>query len=92
MTSPLFGIRKVFLRVWQIVSDSTTDYDLVDRMESEWNGVLDGISNVDFQVYSVGFTELLETKLNLLAKSKEALDRTIQLYEQFVADIPADLQ
>lgn len=61
-------------------------------MEGEWNGVLDGISNIDFQVYSVGFTELLETKLNLLDKSKQALDQTVSLYQQFVADIPEDLQ
>jgi hypothetical protein len=84
VASPLFNIRKTFLKAWQIIAESgQVDEDTIDRMETEWNAVLDGLSSIDFQVYSVGFTELQETKLNLLASCKAALDNTIQIYRSF---------
>lgn len=84
VTSPLFGIRKTFLRAWSIVAESgVVEEEVIDRMETDWNDVLDGISSVDYQVYSVGYTELLETKLNLLRSGKMALDKTIIAYKNF---------
>jgi hypothetical protein len=93
VASPLFNIRKTFLKAWQIIAESgEVDEGIIDRMESEWNAVLDGLSSIDFQVYSVGFTELQETKLNLLASCKAALDSTILTYKSFsTSDWNADL-
>lgn len=48
VTSPLFNIRKTFLRAWKTVAESgEVDEELIDYLETEWNLVLDGISSVD---------------------------------------------
>jgi enoyl-[acyl-carrier-protein] reductase (NADH) len=94
VASPLFNIRKVFVRAWQIVVENAgdnVDETLIDRMESEFSAVLDQISSIDFQIYSVGFTEMRETKENLIASSKVALDEMINQYRLFVADFPEEL-
>lgn len=44
-----------------------------------------------FQIYSVSFTELLESKMSLVTKSKDALDETVVHYKKFVGGIPASL-
>lgn len=85
--SPLFNIRKSFLKAWQIVADSSNDFDLIERMETEWNDVLNGISSVDFQLYSVSFTELVENKQSLAKNGKKALDDTIAVYGDFLKDL-----
>lgn len=85
--SPLLNIGKSFLKAWKIVADSSDDFDLIDRMESEWNDVLNGISSVDFQLYSVSFTELDENKRSLLVNGKKALDGTIAAYGDFLNDL-----
>jgi hypothetical protein len=51
VASPLFNIRKTFLRAWKMITESgEVDEEHVDRLETAWNLVLDGISSVDFQV------------------------------------------
>lgn len=87
VTSPLFNIRKSFLKSWQIIAESSQDYDLIDRLESEWNDVLNGISSIDFQLYAVSFTELTESKESLLLQGKKALDDTIAIYANVLTDI-----
>lgn len=48
VTSPLFNIRKTFLRAWKMIAESgQVDEDVIDALETEWNLVLDGISSVD---------------------------------------------
>ncbi|CAN8064915.1 unnamed protein product [Agarophyton chilense] len=85
--SPLFNIRKSFLKSWQIVADTSSDDDLIERLESEWNDVLDGISSVDFQLYSVSFTELTESKLSLIKQGRQALVDTIDTYGKLLKDL-----
>lgn len=92
VSSPMFNIRKTFLRAWQMIAESgKADEELIDRLETAWNLVLDGVSSIDFQVYSVGFTELNETKVSLLEKSKDSLDETVDVYEMFLNEIPQSL-
>lgn len=85
--SPLFNIRKTFLKAWQIISETSSDYDLIDRLESEWNDVVSGISSIDFQLYSVSFTELTESKQSLVVQGKKALDDTIKIYSNLLKDL-----
>jgi hypothetical protein len=92
VSSPLFNIRKTFLRAWQIIAESgECDEEQIDRLETAWNLVLDGISSVDFQSYSIGFTELMETKLSLVEKSKASLDNTVEAYKTFLDGVPKSL-
>lgn len=85
--SPLFNIRKSFLKSWQIISETSEDYDLIDRLETEWNDVINGISSIDFQLYSVSFTELTESKDSLITQGKKALDDTIEIYANLLKDL-----
>lgn len=87
LTSPLFNIRKSFLRAWQITADTYDDYSVVDEMETEWNNVLDGISAIDYQMYSVSFTELEESKMDLISKGRDALRKTLVDYEGFLSHL-----
>lgn len=90
--SPLFNIRKTFLRAWKMIAESgEVDEEAIDRLETAWNLVLDGLSSIDFQTYSVGFTELQETKLSLLEKAKGSLDDTVNVYKTFIDEIPPSL-
>lgn len=89
--SPLFSIRKVFLKAWQLVAQESSDQELIERLESEWNDVLDKISSVDFQLYSVGFTELLETKDSLVTQGRAALDSLISVYTDMINDFNASM-
>lgn len=90
--SPLFNIRKTFLRAWKMIAESgEVDEETIERLESAWNLVLDGLSSVDFQSYSVGYTELQETKLSLLEKAKYALDDTVKSYKEFLDGVPQSL-
>lgn len=92
VASPMFNIRKTFLRAWQMIAESgEVDEEHIDRLETAWNLVLDGVSSIDFQVYSVGFTELNETKVSLLEKSKGALDDAVDVYKMFLDEIPQSL-
>lgn len=85
VTSPLFNIRKTFYKAWQIASTSPDlDDATIEDMDSEWNLVLDGISGVDFQLYSVSFTELEESKDKLNAQGRVALKDTISHYKAFL--------
>lgn len=85
--SPLFNIRKSFLKAWQIIAESSSDDDLIERLESEWNDVISGIASVDFQLYSVSFTELTESKENLVIQGKKALQEVIHNYDDLLKDI-----
>eukprot|EP00178_Gracilaria_changii_P010462 TRINITY_DN304_c0_g1_i1.p1 TRINITY_DN304_c0_g1~~TRINITY_DN304_c0_g1_i1.p1 ORF type:complete len:212 (+),score=29.73 TRINITY_DN304_c0_g1_i1:308-943(+) len=85
--SPLFNVRKAFLKSWQIVAETSSDNDLIERLESEWNDVLDGISAVDFQLYSVSFTELTESKLSLIKQGRKTLTDTIETYDNLLKDL-----
>lgn len=83
--SPLFNIRKAFLKAWQLASElPTVEQEQVETMESEWNLVLDGISSIDFQAYSVSFTELLATKDSLFEQAHSSLKDTIAHYRVFL--------
>lgn len=85
--SPLFNIRKPLLKSWQIVADTSTDDELIERLETEWNDVINGISSIDFQLYSVSFTELTESKQTLVKQGREALRDTIAVYENLLKDL-----
>lgn len=85
--SPLFNIRKPFLKSWQIIAEKSSDFDLIERLEGEWNDVINGISSVDFQLYSASFTELQETKESLVTQGKKALDDTIATYADLLKDL-----
>lgn len=87
LKSPLFNIRKPFLKSWQIISETSSDFDLIDRLEGEWNDVVSGISSMDFQLYSVSFTELEESKESLLKNGKRALDDTLAIYADLLKDL-----
>lgn len=89
VTSPLVNIRKSFLGAWQTVAESgKVDEPLIDELEELWNDVLNSISSIDFQLYSVSFTELESTKENLLATGKAELDRTVATYKKFLDKLP----
>ncbi|PXF44421.1 hypothetical protein BWQ96_05864 [Gracilariopsis chorda] len=85
--SPLFNIRKPLLKSWQIVADTSTDDELIERLETEWNDVINGISSIDFQLYSASFTELTESKMSLVKQGREALKDTIAVYENLLKDL-----
>lgn len=85
--SPLFNIRKSFLKAWQIIAESGADEELIERLESEWNDVLNGIASMDFQLYSVSFTELQESKESLLFQSKHALEDMLATYGGLLKDL-----
>jgi len=86
--SPLFGVRKAFEGAWRALADipSTPD-DTLEEVNETYNKVLDGISAIDFQLYSVNFTELRPTKEKLIDQGKAALDSTIDLYRGLVATL-----
>lgn len=86
VTSPLFNIKKSFLKAWQIVAQTSTEDELIERLESEWNDVINGIASVDFQLYSVSFTELTESKISLITQGKKALEDTIAIYSDTLKD------
>lgn len=86
--SPLFNIRKTFLKSWQIAADSPKiDDETLEEMDSDWNLVLDGIASVDSQMYSVSFTELESTKDSLIFNAKVALGDTIGCYDRFLKNL-----
>lgn len=88
VVSPLFNIRKTFFKAWQIASSSNVlDDEAIERMDTDWNAVLDGISSIDFQLYSVSFTELQESKEHLIQQGKVALGETISHYASFLSDL-----
>lgn len=84
--SPLFNIRKTLFKAWQVIANSSPDDELVERLESEWNDVVNGISSVDFQLYSVSFTELRESKDSLITQGRAALDDLIKVYSAMLVD------
>lgn len=84
--SPLFGLRKVLFKAWQTVADSSQDDALIDRLDTEQNDVINAISSVDFQLYSVSFTDLRESKESLLTQGRAALDDLISIYSQMLDD------
>lgn len=86
LKSPLFNIRKVLFKAWQIIAEASQDDALIERLESEWNDVVTGISSVDFQLYSVSFTELTESKESLLKQGRAALDDLISIYSSMLDD------
>ncbi len=78
VTSPLFNIRKSFLNAWKIAANSPQlEQETVEEMDTDWNLVLDGISSIDYQCYSVTFTELPTTKDSLYEQAKVGLHDTI---------------
>lgn len=89
--SPLFNIRKPFFKSWQIIAETSPDNELIERLESEWNDVVTGISSVDFQLYSVSFTELTESKDKLLTLARGALKDTIAIYQNLLRDLKSAL-
>lgn len=82
--SPLFNIRKTFLKAWQIIAETSEDDAFIEELESEWNDVINGISSVDFQLYSVSFTELRESKESLLTQGRAALVELIAVYAKML--------
>lgn len=84
LKSPLFNIRKVLFKAWQIIADTSPDDALVEELETEWNDVVNGISSVDFQLYSVSFTELQESKNSLITQGRAALDDLITTYSKML--------
>lgn len=84
--SPLFNIRKIFFKAWQIIAESSSDDALIERLETEWNDVVNGIASVDFQLYSVSFTELTESKDSLIVQGRAALNDTIDIYTKTLED------
>ncbi|KAA8499464.1 hypothetical protein FVE85_7049 [Porphyridium purpureum] len=85
-SSPLFNIKKAFMAVWKSLSerDDVSDADL-EELNEKYNLVLDGISGVDFQLYSVNFSELRPTKEKLIEDGKKALDKTVGIYKEVLA-------
>ena len=89
MKSPLVNIRKSFLGAWKVISDdSSVSDERVGELEELWNDILNSISSIDFQLYSVNFTELNETKENLVKTGKKELDKTVDLYKKFLEKLP----
>eukprot|EP00183_Erythrolobus_madagascarensis_P005909 CAMPEP_0185845816 /NCGR_PEP_ID=MMETSP1354-20130828/1681_1 /TAXON_ID=708628 /ORGANISM="Erythrolobus madagascarensis, Strain CCMP3276" /LENGTH=276 /DNA_ID=CAMNT_0028545869 /DNA_START=1 /DNA_END=831 /DNA_ORIENTATION=+ len=88
--SPLFKIRKAFEGAWRALSElpSVSD-ETLEEVNELYNKVLDGISAVDFQLYSVNYTELTPTKLNLVKQGKAALDNTVELYRSLASILHA---
>lgn len=84
--SPLFNIRKILLKAWQIVAETSENQPFIEDLEGEWNEVVNGISSVDFQLYSVSFTELRESKESLLVQGLGALDNLITVYSKMLDD------
>lgn len=84
--SPLFNIRKPLFKAWQLVAETSQDDAFIEDLETEWNDVVSGISSVDFQLYSVSFTELKENKDTLLRQGRAALDDLISIYSKMLED------
>mmetsp|Transcript_13227 Transcript_13227/g.23760 ORF Transcript_13227/g.23760 Transcript_13227/m.23760 type:complete len:216 (-) Transcript_13227:612-1259(-) len=83
--SPLFKIRKSFEGAWKIIAESPdASEETIERVNELYNSILDGISGVDFQLYSVNFTELRPTKEKLIENGKQALDSTVEMYAELV--------
>lgn len=88
VTSPLFNIRKSFVNAWKIAANSPQlEQEIVEEMDTDWNLVLDGISSIDYQCYSVTFTELESTKDSLFEQAKAGLHDTIGHYKTFVDNL-----
>lgn len=82
--SPLFNIRKTLLKAWQIIAETSDSDTLIEDLETEWNDVVSGISSVDFQLYTVSFTDLTESKDSLLVLARGALDDLIAVYSSML--------
>lgn len=88
VTSPLFNIRKTFFKAWSLASNSPAlDEETIEDMDTEWNLVLDGISSIDYQLYSVSFTEQKATKDDLIERGQGALKDTISHYASFLDNL-----
>jgi len=89
VTSPLFNIRKALTGVGDAVLNKMDVSDeTVETLQEASGAILDGISAIDFQLYSVNFTELLPTKEKLINQGKQALDQLMIDYKRYLDAIP----
>lgn len=80
LKSPLLNIRKTFEAASRAASAAGADPEVLDALDDGVDEITSGIGAVDFQVYSIGFTELEPTKRGLAEKSKEKLDEVVTRY------------
>eukprot|EP00188_Purpureofilum_apyrenoidigerum_P000307 Plantae.Rhodophyta-Purpureofilum_apyrenoidigerum.ctg11260.p1 GENE.Plantae.Rhodophyta-Purpureofilum_apyrenoidigerum.ctg11260~~Plantae.Rhodophyta-Purpureofilum_apyrenoidigerum.ctg11260.p1 ORF type:complete len:253 (+),score=52.19 Plantae.Rhodophyta-Purpureofilum_apyrenoidigerum.ctg11260:99-761(+) len=89
--SPLFNIKKAFEGAWNALKTEDVDVDFLEEAQEDFDEVLNQISQVDFQLYSVNFTELRETKQNLVDQGKHTLDNMLVRYKTFIEKLEASL-
>jgi len=89
--SPLFNIKKAFEGAWNALKSADIDVDILEEAQEDFDEVLNEISQVDFQLYSVNFTELRPTKQNLVDQGKATLDKMLLRYKDFIEKLEANM-
>ncbi|GAB0495191.1 hypothetical protein MMPV_006489 [Pyropia vietnamensis] len=84
LKSPLLNIRKTFEMASRAASAAGADPEVLEALDDGVDAITSGLGAVDYQVYSIGYTELEPTKRGLAAKSKEKLDEVIVRYDEVV--------
>jgi len=80
LKSPLLNIRRTLEAASRAASEAGADPEVLDELDEGVDAITSGIGAIDFQVYSIGFTELEPTKRSLAEKSKEKLDEVVVTY------------
>lgn len=84
LKSPLLNIRKTFEAASRAASAAGADPEVLDALDDGVDAITSGLGAVDFQVYSIGYTELEPTKRGLAEKSKEKLDEVVVRYDEVI--------
>ncbi|KAJ8903495.1 hypothetical protein NDN08_004601 [Rhodosorus marinus] len=87
--SPLFNVKKAFEGAWNSKKLADIDIDELEELQDLTDSILNQIASVDFQLYSVNFTELNPTKQRLVEQGKDALDKLLADYKRYLELIKA---
>merc|ERR1711966_87321 len=82
--SPLHNVRKAFEGALKVAAKSPDfEPDDLDALDDEFNAILQGIAEVDYNLYSTAFVGTAEVADKLRADGKKAVQKTLGLYRKF---------
>jgi len=85
--SPLHNIRKAFEGALKVAAKSPVlEPEELDALDEDFNAILQGIAEVDYNLYSTAFVGTDETASKLRADGKQSLKKALKLYRNFDAE------
>jgi len=82
--SPLHNIRKAFEGALKVAAKSpVVEEQTLDELDVDFNAILQGIAEVDYNLYSTAFVGTDETASKLRADGKSSLAKALKLYRKF---------